>query len=333
MSLDYVLRRIAFFVVIVWITVTTMFALIHLAPGDPISDQVHRLQATGQSLSLGPETIEQYKRQFGLDKSLPAQYWDYLVQLAHGNLGYSITSFPTKVGTLIGDALPWTLGLLVSAILLSFVIGSLLGGLLAWRSTPKLARGVMSLLMLFSAIPFYLLALILLYVFAYKTHLLPASGARDPLGTGDSTLAVVGDTLKHAILPAASIALAFVGFWMVGMRSMMVSVLGSDYLLLAEAKGLPQRRIFLRYAMRTAILPQITTLAIYMGYVVSGSVLVEVLFAYPGLGSVLVSAINSRDYPVIEGVVLMMVLTTAGAMLILDLVYPLIDPRIRYARD
>ncbi|MEN3284044.1 MAG: peptide/nickel transport system permease protein [Solirubrobacteraceae bacterium] len=333
MSLDYVLRRIAFFVVIVWITVTTMFVLIHLAPGDPISDQVHRLQATGQSLSLGPEAIEQYKRQFGLDKSLPAQYWDYLIQLAHGNLGYSITSFPTKVSTLIGDALPWTLGLLVSAILLSFVIGSLLGGLLAWRSTPKLARGVMSLLMLFSAIPFYLLALILLYVFAYKTHLLPASGARDPLGSGDSTLAVVGDTLKHAILPAGSIALAFVGFWMVGMRSMMVSVLGSDYLLLAEAKGLPQRRIFLRYAMRTAILPQITTLAIYMGYVVSGSVLVEVLFAYPGLGSVLVSAINSRDYPVIEGVVLMMVITTAGAMLILDLVYPLIDPRIRYGRD
>jgi peptide/nickel transport system permease protein len=127
--------------------------------------------------------------------------------------------------------------------------------------------------------------------------------------------------------------LAFVGFFMLGMRSMMISVLGSDYLQLAEAKGLPQRRVFFRYAMRNAVLPQVTTLAIYMGYVVSGSILVEVLFSYPGIGKLLVTAINGRDYPVIEGVVLMMVLTVSGAMLILDLLYPLIDPRIHYGHD
>lgn len=333
MTLDYALRRIAFFVVVVWITVTAMFFLVHLAPGDPITDQVTRMQASGQALAAGPELIEEYRRQFGLDKPLLTQYFDYVKELAQGNLGYSVTNFPTRVTTLIGDALPWTLGLLATATLLSWVVGSLLGGLLAWRSTPALARGLMSSVMLFSAIPYYLIALLLLYVFAYELQWLPTGGARDPLGTSGGGLAQVGDVVEHAILPAGSIVLAFTGFFMLGMRSMMVSVLGSDHLMLAEAKGLPQRRIFLRYAMRTAILPQVTTLAIYMGYVVSGSILVEVLFSYPGLGKVLVAAVDARDYPVIQGVVLMMVVTTAGALLILDLLYPLIDPRIRYGRD
>lgn len=333
MTLDYALRRIAFFFVVVWITVTAMFFLVHLAPGDPITDQVTRMQASGQALSAGPELIEEYRRQFGLDKPLLEQYVDYVKELAQGNLGYSVTNFPTRVTTLIGDALPWTLGLLATAMLLSWVVGSLLGGLMAWRSTPAFARGLMSSVMLFAAIPYYLVALLLLYVFAYELQILPTGGARDPLGTTGGPFAAVLDTVEHALLPGLSIVLAFTGFFMLGMRSMMISVLGSDHLMLAEAKGLPERRIFLRYAMRTAILPQVTTLAIYMGYVVSGSILVEVLFSYPGLGKVLVAAVDARDYPVIQGVVLMMVVTTAGALLILDLLYPLIDPRIRYGRD
>ena len=333
MTLDYALRRIGFFFLVVWITITVMFALVRLAPGDPITDQITRLQASGQSLQAGPELIAQYKQQFGLDESIPAQYWDYLVQLAQGNLGYSVTNFPTKVSTLIGDALPWTLGLLLTAMLISWVVGSVLGGLMAWRSTPAFARGLMSSIMLFAAIPYYLVALLLLYVFAYKLQWLPTGGARDPLGTAGGAFNSIVDTVEHGLLPALSIVLAFVGFWMLGMRSMMVAVLGSDYLQLAEAKGLPERRIFLRYGMRTAILPQVTSLAIYMGYMVAGSILVEVLFSYPGLGKVLVSAVDSRDYPVIEGVVLMMVVATAGALLIIDLVLPLIDPRIRYGRD
>lgn len=333
MTLDYALRRIGFFFVVVWVTVTAMFFIIHMAPGDPVTQQVTRMQASGQSLAAGPALIEEYQRQFGLDKSLPAQYWSYVKELAQGNLGYSVSSFPTKTSTIIGDALPWTLGLLVTSMLLAWLVGSLLGGLMAWRSTPALARGLLGSVMLISAVPVYLIALVLLYVFAFELQWLPSGGAQDPLATGLSTFGTVADVLEHALLPAASIVLAFTGFFMLGMRSMMVSVLGSDYLMLAEAKGLPQRRVFLRYGMRTAILPQVTTLAIYMGWVVSGSVLVEVLFAYPGLGKVLVAAVDGRDYPVIQGVVLMMVLTTAGALLILDLLYPLIDPRIRYGRD
>jgi peptide/nickel transport system permease protein len=176
-----------------------------------------------------------------------------------------------------------------------------------------------------------LLALILLYFFAYKTHLLPTGGARDVIGQ-PTGLASVGDVLKHALLPGASIVLAFLGFWMMGMRSMMVSVLGSDYLLLAEAKGLAPRTVFLRYGLRTAILPQVTNLAIFLGYVVSGAIVIEIMFAYPGLGKLLYAAINGRDYPVIEGISLMIVVMVAGSMLLLDLLLPLLDPRIRYGR-
>jgi peptide/nickel transport system permease protein len=333
MTLDYALRRIGFFVLVVWVTITAMFFLVRLAPGDPITDQITRVQASGQSLQATPELIAQYKKQFGLDEPLYHQYVDYLGQVAQGDLGYSVTSFPTKVTTMLGDALPWTLGLLLTAMAIAWVVGSLLGGLMAWRSTPALARGLMSTVMLFAAIPYYLVALFLLYVFAYKLQWLPTGGARDPLGTGGGFFAPILDVLEHGLLPALSIVLAFTGFWMLGMRSMMVQVLGSDFLQLAEAKGLPERRIFLRYGMRNAILPQVTSLAIYMGYMVAGSILVEVLFSYPGLGKVLVAAVDSRDYPVIEGVVLTMVVATAGALLIIDLILPLIDPRIRYGRD
>jgi peptide/nickel transport system permease protein len=331
-TLAYALRRIAFFFLIVWATATAMFLLVHLAPGDPVSYQVGRLQASGAGLANGPQLVAEYKRQFGLDHSLLSQYWAYLVQLAHFNLGYSIVSFPTKVTTLIGTALPWTVGLVATATLFSFVVGSLLGGLLAWRSTPRLLRMFLPLLMIFQAIPQYLLALVLLYVFAYKTHLLPASGASDVLGSSGGFLGSELDILKHSLLPGLSIVLAFLGFWMLGMRSMMVSVLGSDYLMLAEAKGLSARRIFFNYGLRTAILPQITSLAIFVGYVVSGAIIIEIMFAYPGLGKLLYAAINGRDYPLIEGISLMIVLMVSGSMLVLDLLLPLIDPRIRYGR-
>jgi peptide/nickel transport system permease protein len=329
MTPGYVARRLAFFVFIVWVTATAIFAIVHLAPGDPVTYQVGRMAAQGQGVANGPQLIAQYRREFGLDKPLLDQYWSYMWQLAHLNLGYSITNFPTRTTTLIGTALPWTLGLLFSTVIISFALGSLLGGLMAWNTTPRIVRSLLPALMVLSAVPYYLLALGLLYVFAYRTQLLPASGGRGVLNQSSGFGAVV-DIFDHSLLPALSIILAMVGFWMLGMRSLMISVLGSDYLLLAEAKGLSERRIFLRYAMRTAMVPQVTVLAIWIGYVVSGAILVEAIFAYPGLGLLLVHAIDSRDYPVIQGIGLVIVFSVAGSILLLDLLYPFIDPRIRY---
>jgi peptide/nickel transport system permease protein len=331
MSLSYVLRRLAFFVLVIWLTATIIFVLVRLAPGDPVSYQIARMSSQGQGISGGPKLIAEYRHQFGLDKPYIQQYWSYLDQLAHGNLGYSIIHFPTTTTSLIGQALPWTLGLLLTATVIAFVLGSLLGGLMAWPTTPRPVRSLMPGLMALSAIPYYLIGLGLLYFFAYRTQLLPATGVRNvlnpPGGFGE-----VLDILKHSLLPGLTIVFATVGFWMLGMRSTMISVLGSDYLLLAEAKGLRQSRIFLRYAARTALLPQVTILAIWLGSVLSGAILVETIFAYPGLGKLLVSAVSSRDYPVIEGVSFAIVVSVAAAVLLLDLIYPLIDPRIRYER-
>jgi len=330
-SLSYVARRVAFFVLIIWLAATSIFAIVRLAPGNPVSYQIGRMAQQGGAIQNGPALIEQYKKQFGLDKSVLHQYGSYMTQLLHLNLGYSIADFPTKTTTLIGQALPWTLGLLFSTIVISFVIGSLLGGLMAWRTTPRVVRQLLPGLMALSAIPYYLVALGLLYVFAYKTQLLPPNGSRSVLDhtTG---FAAIPDILRHSILPALSIILAVTGFWMLGTRSTMISVLGSDYLLLAEAKGLRDTRVFLRYALRTAIVPQITVLAVWIGGVLSGAILVETVFAYPGLGKLLVNAINGRDYPVIEGVGLVIVISVAGALLLLDLLFPLLEPRVRYER-
>jgi peptide/nickel transport system permease protein len=329
LSLGYLARRLLSVAVTIWVTATAIFFLVHLAPGNPVQYIVTRLEQTSGGITNGAALIARYKRAFGLNHPLADQYWLYLVQLAHGNLGYSIEDFPERVTSLIFSALPWTAGLLGVSIVLAWAVGSLLGALLAWPSTSRPARSALSGLMAVQAVPQYLLALLLLFVFAYKTHLLPESGAESISGTYTG-LAKIGDILDHALLPGLSIALVLVGFWMMNMRSMMVPVLGSDYLLLGEAKGLRPSTVFFRYGMRTAMLPQVTSLAIWLGWVLSGSFVVEIIFGYPGLGLLFNSAISGRDYPLIEGIALMMVVMVSVALLVLDLLLPLLDPRIGY---
>jgi peptide/nickel transport system permease protein len=332
MFLAYAGRRVVYSLAVIWVAATAVFFLIHLAPSDPISYIVGRLSVAGQAFSNGPALVEAYREQFGLDRPLWEQYLSYLGQVGQLNLGYSIPNFPTTVTTLIGRALPYTLGLLLTTTLIAFVVGSLLGALMAWRASSALARLVLPIFMLIAAIPYYLVALGLLYVFAYTLHWLPVGGSSGILSSGLSGFEAILDIARHSILPAASIVLAATGFWMLSMRSTMIPVLGSDYLMLAEAKGLRERTIFLRYALRNALLPQVTGLAIALGYVVSGQVLVEVVFSYPGLGQLLLNAISSRDYAVVQGISLMLVTMVTLGVLVVDLLYPRIDPRISYER-
>src|SRR5918996_4858818 len=327
MFVAYAAKRLAYSLAVIWLAATAVFILIHAAPSDPISYIVGRLSVAGQAFSNGPELVETYRRQFGLDRPLWEQYVSYIGQLAQLNLGYSIPNFPTSVTTLIGRALPYTLGLLLTTTLIAFVVGSILGAVMAWRASTRLARIVLPFFMVIAALPYYLLALGLLYVFAYTLHWLPVGGSSGLLGSGGSVVEGLLDTIRHSFLPALSVVLSATGFWMLSMRSSMIPVLGSDYLMLAEAKGLRERRIFLRYALRNALLPQVTGLAIALGYVVSGQVLVEVVFSYPGLGHLLLNAIGSRDYAVVQGISLMLVATVTIGVLIVDLLYPRIDPR------
>lgn len=332
MTAGYVARRVGLFLVMAWVAASLNFVVLRLAPGDPVSAMLAQMQRQGGSVAGSAEIIAAYRATFGLDEPLATQYLRYLAALARFDLGPSLTSFPTPVLEIIGRALPWTVGLLVTATLIAFVLGTVLGALMAWRKDSGLAQVVLPPLMVLAAIPYYLLAIVLVSTLAFALPIFPASGTQRIAAVGQPWLAEVADVAYHSILPALSIVLSALGGWMLGMRALTVGVLGSEYLVLAEAKGLAPRRVFFQYALRNAVLPQLTNLAISLGTVASGAVLVEVIFSYPGLGLLLLQAIQNADYTLIQGVTFLLVLTVGLAILALDLLYPILDPRISYER-
>lgn len=333
MRRSYVVGRIIQFFVILWGAATLNFIIPRLAPGDPVRERLYQMASQGGYLQQGIEQmVKAYDQQFGLDKPLYVQYVLYLWDMLHLDFGYSLAQYPARVLPLIMAALPWTIGLLLVSTILAFALGTLLGALMAWPRSPRVLQYFVGPLLTLSSVPFYLLGLVLIYVFAIVFHLAPLSGGYT-VGTIPSfNLAFILDILGHSILPALSIILGAVGFWALGMRGMMVTTEGEDYMTMADAKGLPGAQVFLRYGVRNAILPQFTALAIALGHVVSGSVLVEVVFGYPGIGSLLYKAITGSDYFVIYGVVFIVILAISTATLIIDLIYPILDPRISYRR-
>jgi peptide/nickel transport system permease protein len=233
---------------------------------------------------------------------------------------------------MILNALPWTLILVTVSTLIAFALGSLIGALLAWPRAPRFIHALAPPLLTLSAIPYYLLGLTLIYFLAFRWRAFPLGGGYDIGTTPSWSLRFVGQAVRHSLLPALSIVLASMGFWALSMRAMMVTVQGEDYVTLAEAKGLKPRRIFLRYAVRNAMLPQITALALTLGQVASGVVLVEVVFGYPGVGNLLFTSIRTFDYTVIYGLTYLVIVSIGVATLILDLLLPKLDPRISYQR-
>jgi peptide/nickel transport system permease protein len=218
-------------------------------------------------------------------------------------------------------------------VLITFVLGVTVGALLAWKGTPRLVRVLIPLTMIWGVLPYYLLALLLLYALAFTTGLFPMSGAYDSGLAREFTWAFARNVVHHAVLPALSIILSSLGLWALTMRGLMVNTIGEDYMLLAEAKGLPRRRILWWYAVRNAIPPQVTHLAIALGHVVSGAILVEIIFAYPGIGYQLYMSITNSDYTVIQGITLLLAVTVGLAVLIIDLIYPRLDPRVTYVAE
>ncbi|HZO30504.1 MAG TPA: ABC transporter permease [Chloroflexota bacterium] len=331
MRVDYLVRRLIQFVIVLWGAATLNFILPRLAPGNPVRERLLSALATGGYQQAGiEEMVRAYNEQFGLDKPLYVQYLLYLQAALQLDFGYSIASYPAKVLNLIMAALPWTISLLLVSTLISFVLGTLLGALMAWPRSPRFVRHLVLPMMALSAIPYYLLGLVLVYSLGILVPMFPISGGYAIGSLPNLSWAFIQDAIYHSILPALSIVLSAAGFWAIGMRGMMVTTEGEDYVVYAEAKGIPERGIFLHYALRNAILPQLTSLALSLGTVVSGAVVVEIVFGYPGVGSLLFQAIRSLDYFVIYGVVFMTVLAIAIATLALDLTYPLVDPRISY---
>lgn len=329
--LRVVARRLVMFFAVIWVAATLTFIVPRLAPGNPIEEKLlSQVEYGGATVDI-QSLVKAYNAKFGLDRPLFQQYLAYLRDILHFDLGYSISDYPTRVSTVILRALPWTVGLLTTTTLMAFLIGTVLGALTVWQQAPRLFRLFVPLLMIFSAIPFYLIGLTLIWLFASVLQWLPLGGGMGIRATPGLSLSFVLQILGHSVLPAASILLASIGVWALSMRGMMVSVQGEDYMVFADALGLSNSRRFVQYGLRNALLPQVTLLALSLGQVLSGAILVELVFGYPGMGQELFRAIQNLDYFVIYGIVLVLICALAIAMLIVDLVYPLLDPRIRKA--
>jgi peptide/nickel transport system permease protein len=334
MSVAYVARRIGVFLLVVVLAVSINFLIPRLRSTNPVEARMNEFAAQGGGNTANiKQLIAIYNEKFGLDKPLWEQYLNYWKDVAHFDLGTSIAFYPGSVRDEILRAAPWTIGLLAVSTIIAFAVGTLLGALLAWPNTSRALSIFAPALMMLSAIPYYLLGLVLIYLFALEWPILPTAGAYSSGTTLNLTWPTVVDIVRHAILPAASIVLAGIGFWALGMRAMSVTTLGEDYMTMAHAKGLQPRRIFFRYSLRNAMLPQITALALSLAGIMSGAIIVEVVFAYPGIGYLLFRAISGNDYFVIQGVTLFVILSVALALLIVDLIYPLLDPRIQLGRN
>ncbi len=333
MTIGYVARRIGVFFLIVIFAVSINFLIPRLRSTNPIAARMNEFARTGAGRAGDfAELIAVYNEKFGFDKPLWQQYVNYWGDMLRFDLGTSVAFYPGKVRDEILRAAPWTIGLLAVSTLIAFSIGSLLGALLAWPRTGRMFSIFVPVLMTLSAIPYYLLGLLLVYVLALAWPVLPSAGAYSSGARLALTWPIVLDILRHALLPGASIILAGIGFWGLGMRAMMVTTMGEDYMTMAQAKGLRGRTIFFDYALRNALLPQITGLAISLAGIMSGAILVEIVFGYPGIGFLLYRAISGNDYFVIQGVVFFVILSVGLALLILDLVYPLLDPRIQFRK-
>lgn len=317
-----------FYVVALWAALTLNFFLPRWMPGNPVDILISKLAAKGPVTESTRHALELLLGT-NSDQPIAVQYLNYLGSVFRGDLGVSVTYFPANVTEIIGQSLPWTIGLIGIATVLSFVIGIGLGQLAGWKRGSWLDN-VIPVTTMFQAVPYFWLALVLLYFLASKVQLFPLSGGYDVYSVQPAmSWQFISSVIYHGALPALTIVISSIGGWMMGMRNMMVSTLSEDYIVTAEAKGLHPRRIMSTYAARNAVLPSLSGFAISLGFVVSGSIVTEMVFSYPGIGSALLTAVQSNDYALMQGIFLVITISVLGANLLVDLLYALIDPRTR----
>jgi peptide/nickel transport system permease protein len=324
-------RRLFFLLVVIWAASTIVFFIPRLSDKNPVRERFAQLAISG---GFSPGDLEviiaSYNTKFGLDKPLWQQYADYMASVARFDLGVSYNKYPKTVMGLIMDSLPWTITLLLVTTVLSFVIGNLLGAIAAWPHAPRWVRGLATPFILFQGVPPVLLGVLLLFFIGFRLKLAPLGGAYSTGVVPDwSSPAFVWDVIWHQILPGLALLLGSVGGWTLGMRGMGITIQGEDYVNFAEHKGLSASTIFKDYYLRNALLPQVTGLALALGTVVSSAIVIESQFGLPGLGRILNDAIRSNDFLVIYGVVLFVTIAVATLMVLMEFIYPLLDPRIR----
>jgi peptide/nickel transport system permease protein len=320
----YVIRRLGFYGLTALVAITINFLVPHMMPGNPAEILLANFKGR-----VSPAAVKSVSALFGLNHaSLWSQYLTYWHQLLHGNLGISFSFFPATVGSVIARSLPWTLWLVGISTVVSFVLGTLLGIVVAWRRGTWLDSTV-PITTFFSAVPYFWFGLVVVFVFGAVLHWFPLYGGYSTGTQIGFSWSFVASAAYYSILPAGTIVLSSIAGWLLGMRNMMITTIDDDYILLAEAEGLTQRRIMFAYAARNAILPNIADFALSLGFVVSGAILTEVVFSYPGIGYVLYQAVDNEDYPLMQGVFLVITLAVLAANLLADLCYGALDPRTR----
>ncbi len=324
----YLIRKLGFYLVAAWAAVTLNFLIPRALPGSPVDAMLAKLALRGP---VSPETRESIELMLGADtqQSLPQEYLDYLFGLLRGDLGVSVTYFPEQVAPVIAQSLPWTLWLVGLSTLITFVLGVGIGMFAGWKRGTWLDALIPSTTVL-QSIPYFWLALVFVYIFSVNLGWFPISGGYDvDLVRPAFDLPFIANATYYGILPALTIVLSSIGGWLLGMRNMMVSTLSEDYVLTAEAKGLSPTRTMITYAARNAVLPSLSGFAISLGFVVSGSIVVETVFSYPGIGFTMLQAVQNNDYALMQGLFLVITLSVLGANLLVDLMYGFIDPRTR----
>ncbi len=321
----FLLRRIAFYLFTAWAAITLNFFIPRLIPGDPVQSLISRNQGR-----ISADAIDSLRVLFGLDKNQSTwdQYLDYWNQLLHGDLGTSFTFFPAPVSEVIGDSLPWTVGLVGITTIISFLIGTTLGVVAGWRRGSWI-DGLLPVTTFLSSVPYFWLGLIAIALLAGPGSFFPSSGGYEPGLVPAFDEYFIPSAIQHSLLPALTILIASMSGWILSMRNMMVTVAGDDYITVAHAKGLSERRVAISYAARNALLPNVAGFALSLGFILGGTLLVEIVFSYPGLGYQLFQAVGAKDYPLMQGIFLIITISVLVANLLADMAYLALDPRTR----
>jgi peptide/nickel transport system permease protein len=321
----FILRRLGFYLIAFWVSITLNFLLPRFMPGDPVSRMFARTQDRMQ-----PEQIEALRKLLGVDsRPIWEQYADYLHNMATGQMGVSISRFPTPVTEVIASQVGWTLLLGGTALVIAAVVGNLLGILAAWRRGGAIDSALPPFLIFIGSFPYFWLAMGALYLFGVTLGWFPIRHAFSDTIEPSFSWDFMSDVGMHLVLPALTIVLVSLGGWMLGMRNTMIATNAEDYITMAEAKGLRPGRIMFRYAARNAMLPSVTSFGMSLGFVVGGALLTEVVFAYPGVGYQLLNAVQGLDYPLMQGLFLTITAAVLLANFLVDILYVRLDPRVR----
>jgi peptide/nickel transport system permease protein len=322
--MPFILRRLLFYVVAAWVALTINFFIPRAMPGNAVQSVMSKFT------NLQPAAYKALQALLGVGHagSIWSQYVSYLNDIFHFNFGTDVSQYPASVSSLLAQTLPWTIILVGTATVIAFLIGTGLGIVAGWRHGGSLDR-VLPGLMFLQAIPYFFFALILVDLLAIKTHVFPTGQGYDngliPGWHGD----FIGSAIFHSLLPALTIVLTSIAGWMLQMRNVMITTIGEDYVIAAQAKGLPSRRVVFSYAARNALLPQLQGFGLAVGFVISGALVMEIVFSYPGIGLLLLNAVTSNDYPLMQAIFLVITFAVLIANLIVDMIIVFADPRAR----